>query len=81
MIKNKTKHIEIHEWADAIAVKINEIDCVRTRYAYNLKDFNAILKNEIIEATELGFEFSISRTGCGKFGGVKWKEIGKLVRA
>ena len=40
-----------------------------------------ILKEELSRAKELGVEISISRTGCGKFGGVKWKDIGKLIRA
>ena len=75
--KNKTQFIQIHEWTDAISVKVAD----RTRYAYNLNDFNAILKNEIAKARNFGHEVSISRTGCGKFRGITWKNLSELVRA
>lgn len=70
--------IEIHEFASAISLTINRGDCVHTRYAYSLKEFNAILKNELAEARSLGFTAEIKRTGVGKFGGIKYKDLHKI---
>lgn len=82
MIKNKTKHIEIHEWTSFISVKIHEGgEFPRVRSTGLLSGLNRILKEELSRAKELGVEISISRTGCGKFGGVKWQDIGKQLRA
>ena len=82
MIKNKNKHIEIHEWTSLISVKIHEGgEFPRVRSTGLLSGLNRILKEELSRAKELGVEISISRTGCGKFGGVKLKDIGKLIRA
>jgi len=73
---NKTeKIIQIHEWATCVEVKTQELDCVRRRYAYNLKDFNAILKSELAEARSLGLAPKIQRSGVGKFRGITWKNL------
>jgi hypothetical protein len=80
-MSKKTKTIYIHEWRTAVEIQTHEVDCVRKRYAYNLKDFNAILKNELIEARELGFEPKIERSGVGKFRGITYKSLHELKKA
>ena len=67
--------IKIHEFSDSIRFTINLVDYVHTRYAYSLKEFNAILKNELFEARSLGLEPKIERSGVGKFGGIKYKDL------
>ena len=82
MIKNKTKHIEIHEWTSFISVKIHEGgEFPRVRSTGLLSGLNRILKEEFAHARELGLEIQVTRSGCGKFGGVKWKDLSRLVRA
>jgi len=73
--------IKIHEFASAISFTINRGDCVHTRYAYSLKEFNAILKNELAEARSLGLEPKIERSGVGKFGGITYKNLHLLKQA
>jgi len=66
--------IEIHEFSDSIRFTIRG-DYVHTRYAYSLKEFNAILKNELANARSIGLEPKIERSGVGKFGGIKYKDL------
>ena len=80
MIK-KTKTIKIHEWASCVELQIQETDCIRKRYAYNLKDFNAILGNELAEARALGLAPKIERSGVGKFRGITYKNLHLLQKA
>lgn len=77
-MSKKTKTIHIHEWRTAVEIQIHEVDCVRKRYAYTLKEFNDILGNELIEARELGFEPKIKRSGVGKFRGITYKNLHEL---
>ena len=82
MIKNKNKHIEIHEWTSFISVKIHEGgEFPRVRSTGLLSGLNRILKDEFSHARQMGLEIKLKRTGVGKFGGVKWKDIGKLKSA
>ena len=48
---------------------------MHTRYAYSLKEFNAILKDELATARSIGVEPKIERSGVGKFGGIKYKDL------
>lgn len=73
--------IQIHEFSDSIRFTINRGDYVHTRYAYSLKEFNAILKNELAEARSLGLEPKIERSGEGKFGGITYKNLHLLKQA
>ena len=75
------RKIEIHEFSDSIRFTINLVDYVHTRYAYSLKEFNAILKNELAEARSLGLEPQIKRSGEGKFGGITYKNLHLLKQA
>tara|TARA_X000001036_G_scaffold291184_1_gene270591 strand:- start:752 stop:994 length:243 start_codon:yes stop_codon:yes gene_type:complete len=79
MIKNST--IAIHEFASAISLTINRGDCLHTRYAYSLNEFNAILKNELSKVRSLGLEPKIERSGVGKFGGITYKNLHLLKQA
>ena len=82
MIKNKIRLIEIHEWTSFISVKIHEGgDYPRVRSASTLKYFNEILKDELSHARSLGYEPQIKRSGVGKFGGIKYKDLHKLKSA
>ena len=82
MIKNKTRLFEIHEWQTWISVKIHEGgEQPRVRSTGLLSGLNRILKEEFAHARELGLEIQVTRSGCGKFGGVKWKDLSRLVRA
>ena len=67
--------IEIHEFSDSICFTINRGNYVHTRYAYSLKEFNAILKDELATARSIGLEPKIERSGVGKFGGIKYKDL------
>ena len=82
MIKNKIRLIEIHEWTSFISVKIHEGgDYPRVRSASTLKYFNEILKDELSHARSLGYAPQIKRSGVGKFGGIKYKDLHKLKSA
>jgi len=54
---------------------------VHTRYAYSLKEFNAILKDELATARSIGHEPKIERSGVGKFGGITYKNLHLLKQA
>ena len=69
--------IQIHEFSDSIRFTIRG-DYVHTRYAYSLKEFNAILKNELAKARSIGLEPKIERSGVGRFGGIKYKDLHKI---
>ena len=79
------RKIAIHEFSDSIRFTIHARnsrgDYVHTRYAYSLKEFNAILKNELAEARSLGLEPKIERSGVGKFGGITYKNLHLLKQA
>jgi len=77
----KTKLINIHEFASAISISVDEGSYWHTRYAHSLKDFNGILKNLFEEARSLGLEPKISRSGVGQFGGITYKDLHLLKQA
>ena len=74
--------ILIHEFQSWLSVKIFEGgEFPRVRSAGSLAHFNVILKEELAHFKQMGIEVSFARKNAGKFGGVKWKDIGKLIRA
>ena len=79
---DKIRLIEIHEWTSFVSVKIHEGGAFpRVRSSSSLKYFNEILKDELSQARQLGYEPQIKRSGVGKFGGIKYKDLHSLKSA
>ncbi len=73
------KLIEIHEWSSFISVKIHEGgEFPRVRSTGLLSGLNRILKDEFAQARLCGNEIKIKRSGVGRFGGIKYKDLHKM---
>lgn len=82
MIKNKIRLIQIHEWTSFISVKIHDGGTFpRVRSTGLLSGLNRILKDEFAQARSCGYEIKIERSGVGKFGGIKYKDLHMLKSA